>query len=487
MKLLQTLRQRLFRMLTSPGEELGSWARFVQYQMRLWYFCLRRLRDDNAMAMSAALTFRTIFAMVPVFVLGVVVLRSFGALEHSKQALGDWLDRSNLSQIALVGEPASGATQPATRPAGAGATQPRSQPATAAAAGPTTRTRKVINLADEIEKLVARVEEKLTFGRIGPIGVALLIWSALTLLITMERSLNRIFGARRARGTARRVMLYWSAMTLGPIALMVAAYVGDRATASFHDIGGVGWVLAVVGWVQPIVVGVALLTAVYVLMPNTSVSLRAAFGGAVVAFPLWLVAKWAFTLYVTEVVGTNPLYGSLGLLPLFLLWLNLSWLLFLFGAELAATAANLGRMTFARQKERTFLGPWDLVAAAAAIARPYLAGRPAPNADRLAADLNLPGSSVGMLLERLAARGVVCPIRGGSAPGYVPARAPQGIRLADVMDIARPDGPDGGADRFQPELAEVVRRVQSQTRDALKDMTLTDLLAGGGTAPPPAS
>lgn len=79
---------------------------------------------------------------------------------------------------------------------------------------------------------------------------------------------------------------------------------------------------------------------------------------------LWLVAKWGFAIYVTKLVGTGNLYGALGLLPLFLIWLNLSWLLFLFGAELANAAANLDTMNLEEQAGRTMLGPSDVLAAA---------------------------------------------------------------------------------------------------------------------------
>ena len=166
MKWLQTVRQRVIRMLTSPGEELGSWARFVRFQVRLWYFCARRLRENNALAMSSALSFRAIFAMVPAIVLGVMVLRSFGALQDSRHAFREVLARSGFSKIVVVdraeGPDATSPTQPASRP------------------------QRVTSAAEEIEKVIDRVEKKLTFGRLGPIGLALLIWSALTLLTTME-------------------------------------------------------------------------------------------------------------------------------------------------------------------------------------------------------------------------------------------------------------------------------------------------------------
>ncbi len=457
MKWLQTVRQRVFRMLTSPGEELGSWARFVRFQVRLWYFCVRRLRENNALAMSSALSFRTIFAMVPAIVLGLVVLKSFGALEDSKQALREVLRRSGLAKIMVVDRARDAGAAPSTRPA--------------------TRPGRTTNVAEEIENIVSRVEKKLTFGRLGPIGVVLLIWSALTLLTTMERSLNRIFAARRSRGPGRRVMLYWSAMTLGPIALFVAGYASDKAAALFEGAGRLGWMLAAVGWVQPILVGIVLLTALYVLMPNTKVPVRSALGGAVVALPLWLVAKWGFGIYVRELVGTDNLYGSLGLLPLFLLWLNLSWYLFLFGAQIAHTAANLSEMTFARRAEQTPVGPWELLAAALAVAGRYASDAGAATAEHVAGRLGVPGASAQAILDRLAAAGAVCQVERRGRGAYVPARAPERTPISEVMELAAPAGDERPTERFDTDLARRVRRIRRAADEALADITLADLLA----------
>ena len=456
MKWLTTVRQRVFRMLTAPGEELGNWAKFVRFQVRLWYFCLRRLRENNSLAMSAALSFRTIFALVPTIVLGVVVLKSFGYMEDSADALRGVLEGSGFDKIVVVagaGDPNSvGATQPATQPG------------------------RVISVADEIGKVVRGVEEKLTFGRLGPIGVTLLIWSALTLLTTMERSLNRIFGAPRSRGLGRRVMLYWSAMTLGPIALVLAGYASDRAAALFEGAGGWGWIVAIIGSVQPLLVGLALLTAVYVLMPNTTVSVRAALGGAVVAFPLWLLAMWGFGLYVANLVGTSNLYGSLGLLPLFLLWLNLSWYLFLFGAEIAHTAANLDTLRFAGAEQRHVASPWEMLAAALTVTIRYGADGGPATTDHVAGRLGVSPAAAEAILERLASAKTICPVQGPAPAAFVPARAAEKIHLTEVMELTGPAGQAAPTDRFDPELRRMVEDIRRTAGEPLAQTTLADLL-----------
>ena len=85
MKAVDTIRKRIEALRAAPGEELGRWARFLRFQIRLWRFCGRRLREHNAVAMSSALSFRTIFALVPVLVLALVVVKSVGGMGDRDQ------------------------------------------------------------------------------------------------------------------------------------------------------------------------------------------------------------------------------------------------------------------------------------------------------------------------------------------------------------------------------------------------------------------
>ena len=163
---MDRLREHMERILTDPGQELGRWARFVIFQIELWRFCARRLRENNVMAMSAALSFRTVFAMIPVLVLALLVLKTVGALEDSKRSLRNFLDASGFGQIAAAHQGG-----------------PTADPDTAESA---TQPVETVNLADRLEEIVTEVEGKLTFERIGPVGGVLFIWTALTLLTTLE-------------------------------------------------------------------------------------------------------------------------------------------------------------------------------------------------------------------------------------------------------------------------------------------------------------
>ena len=451
------IRERVERALTSPGQELGRWARFARFQVGLWRFCARRLRENNVVAMSAALSYRTIFAMIPVLVLAFLVLKSVGALEDSKRSLRSFLDASGFAQIIALPDPDGTATQPADTTA--------------------ARDAEVISVADKIEEVVAQVEGKLTFERIGPIGGALLIWTALTLLTTVERSLNRIFGAPRSRSLTRRILLYWSAMTLGPLALTAAAYMGRDIVEKFSDAPGLSWLLVALGWVGPIIVGVLVLSTLYSLVPNTSVNYRAALGGAVVAVPLWLVAKWGFALYVRHLVITGNLYGVLGALPLFLLWLNVSWMIFLFGAQLAHTAVNLRGVWWAEDAAKFMLGPSDVLAALLAVAQQFRAGQGIATFEQIAGRLGLPGEAVQWLIDELGAANMICTAGGKGRSGYVLVRPAEKIPVLDVLKVGDPRNRPAELGCYDERIAAVIAGVQNRAHGPLESLTLADIMS----------
>jgi len=476
---LRDLRAFVVRLASNPGGEVGRGAGLVHYQIKLWTYCLRRLRDNNAMAMSAALSFRTIFAMVPSLVLVILLLRSFGQQKQAEQYLKDYIARSGITAIRMSGRPAADTTadgEAATAPAPDTASVPASAPAA-----------DVLSVEGKLNEAIKLVEKKVTFGRLGPIGLALLIWTALTLMTTVERSLNRIFRAPGGRSVGRRTLLYWSALTLGLIALIAALAAAEYVSRYANQlIGGhywLKWLLIPLGLLQPIIVGIILFAGAYALIPNTKVKLRAAFTGAVVAFPGWLVAMWGFGLYVTHVVGRDPLYGTLGLLPLFLFWLNTSWLVFLFGAEIAHTSGELAQSGMQLDDEQSaprdaMVSPWDMLAAALAVAGPYAAGQGPVSQSDIVARLRIKPRSVRLLLEDLVERKLICPVEQADTDGYVPGRPIEQIRVEDVIELADPrdEAQAIKARPYEKDLAKAINQARQTARKALGETTLADLL-----------
>ncbi|MCP4710170.1 MAG: YihY family inner membrane protein [Planctomycetes bacterium] len=467
MVLWDTLKNRTESLLMTPGQEMGRWARFVRFQIQLWKFCMRRLRQNNAMAMSSALSFRTIFTLIPTLVLAILVMKTLGYQQEAKANLLKLLETSGIAQISLTQDSSvEPDTQIEQQTPPAQQTQPELQQGSSI---------DQINAADYIIELVDRVENKLTIGRVGPVGIALFIWTAITLLTTIERSLNRIYGARFSRGIVRRMMLYWSVITLMPILMTAATYLFNLAAGFFAETPVLSWILKITDWAGTLIVGMLLLAAVYKMMPNTKILYRAAFGGAVSALPLWLIARWAFALYINKVAGSS-LYGILGLLPLFLMWLNLSWLIFLFGAELSNTATGLSRMQSEELADKTILGPSELMATTIAVAQDFTTGKGPAFFDSIADRLNLPNISVQRLLDRLQLKNVICPIESEKNAGYVLTRPPDQIEVLDILDIGDTNNKTASKAAYDPQIADKVNRINQQAQATLGNMTLSDII-----------
>jgi len=470
MRPFSSLRNKVSEILSGSAEELGRWGKLVRFCLQLGRYCGRRLKEHNALAMSSALSFRTIFAMVPALVLALLVLNSFRVFGDREANLKQILNWAGLTGIAVEREgPQEG--EPAAQTA----------PSTAPADGPghVRGDGHKVDIASWIERLVASVERKLTLGRIGPVGSLVLIWTALTLLTTLERSLNRIFGARSSRSLARRLMLYWSVVTLGPIFLAAVMYFVRSGIGAMRAASPIGWPMAVLDWLGQFVAGAVMVAAVYKLMPNTRVKLRAALIGAVVVVPAWLIAKSAFGLYLGYIVGAKNLYGALGLLPLFLFWVNLSWLIFLFGAELANTAVSLTDIEARERAEKILLGPEDMLAAVVAVAQPYAAGEGSAGFRQIAAEVNLPDEAVSRVLARLIGDGMICPVESSSAreEEYVPARPIETISVAEIMAVGDTGSARASSRGYGPGVAGAIERARRRAGEAMSGWTLADVIS----------
>jgi membrane protein len=403
--------------------------------------------------MSSALSFRTIFALVPVLVITFLVVKSLGVVEDKKRLLNEFMRESGLSQITYVEGSQSQPSSP----------------------GAQESTGEQISLADKIESVMDRAESQLTVGRLGPIGAALLIWAAITLLSTVESSLNRIFEAPSSRSFGRRILLYWSAVTLGPLALIGARHLGDLAASFMRDLPVLGTIALWLNWAWPVIVGVVLLGLLYRLLPNTHVRRRAAFGGAAATVVLWLIAKWGFALYLRH-VGKQSIYGAMGLIPLFLMWLNLSWLIFLFGAELAHTAANLSRLQLTEAIKSRILSQWDLLAALLTVARANVAGEQPIRIEQVSATLNLSDDPTASLLSRLCEEGLIARTADDEGETYLLTKSAHTMRVSDVLRIGSIYGDDIATARCAAEIAKSMKEIQSQVHANIEELTIEQLV-----------
>jgi membrane protein len=181
-------------------------------------------------------------------------------------------------------------------------------------------------------------------NRLGALGLVVLGFTALALMLTIDRTLNAIWRVKRPRPIAQRVLVYWAALTLGPLLLG-----GSLALTSYAISAGQGVVKGMPGGLAALLSGlelVVLTTAIACLfryVPNTEVRWRHALLGGVFVALAFTAAKSGLAWYVKQVPTYSTLYGAFATVPIFLIWLYLGWVIVLIGAVLAAHAPSLGQ------------------------------------------------------------------------------------------------------------------------------------------------
>ncbi len=313
-------------------------------------------------------------------------------------------------------------------------------------------------IRDESAALLERFLTSSATSAAGGIGALMLIVSAGMLLHNLDASLNEIWNVPRNRPLALSVLLYALVLTVGPLLLATSLtwtavlknllLALDWPAARF--LIGVGGLLAAVGG----------FTLLYKIAPNAPVRTRAALAGGLVAGSAWEIARYGYATFAALSFRFNPIYGSLGAAPLFLVWLYLSWLLVLFGARLSyavdharlrGVLADLGTHPRARELIATRLA--QLITAA------HERGRPPPTDRDLARILGVPGQRVNDVLDLLLSAGLLTrPHRRG---GLTPGRDPSRLTLADLSAAV------GGTARLRRQPSPLLKGSEYEEVEAL--------------------
>ena len=179
-------------------------------------------------------------------------------------------------------------------------------------------------------------------SRLGSVGLVALVGSALALMLTIDRTLNAIWRVRTPRPMAQRVLIYWAAVTLGPLLLGISLSLTSYAISASQGFvgalpGGVGLLFGIVEFLA-LVVG---MTGLFHYVPNTHVQWRHALAGGFFVGVGFELAKRLMALYLVQVPSYAMVYGAFATLPIFLIWIYVSWVIVLLGAVIAAYSPSL--------------------------------------------------------------------------------------------------------------------------------------------------
>ena len=443
----------LRELLTTPTTQLGRASRFLVFQINLWSHCARLLKRNRAGQQAAALSYYTIFGLVPMAIVVLLIFQTSPIF----QRYGDQLKQFSYKQLHLTRiEYAQDPENP----------------------------EETVMLTDQIDRIISRFFGGLNKGSLSLLSAVLVIWAALALLSTIERAFNHIWHVSQGRGFLHRMFNYWGLLTLGPLLLGVGIY-GAAQYAAVKDLE-----TRVLTHVAPFVLSylLALLAffLLYFMLPNTKVKPGAALWGAAVAALVWSVAKWGFGKYVTEFIPYSKIYGAIGLIPLGVFWIHITWLIVLFGLQITFTTQHLktldaAKIAAARRSKQEWFVTNDLtvINLAREIGSAFMQNEGPITNEALCSRLKIPPELGESIADHLIEKGLLART---SEPndGLVPARDPGQIKLSDVTEAL--------ADMAlaQPSLnanLTLGKLVQAQ-QGVLAKYTLGEVLGAGGDTPP---
>jgi len=349
----------------------------------------------------------------------------------------------------------------------------------------------------EIRDTILRFVEQVNIGLLGSVGIAVLIYTGVSLLQKVEAALNEIWQVRRLRPLARRFSDFVSVLLVGPILMVVAMglMASVAGSAAVDGIGGESMqaVLSEVSRLVPYFLVVLVFMIIYMVIPNTRVTLTAAFIGAVVAGLAWNIAGWAFASFVVTSARYAVIYSAFASLIVFMFWMYVGWLILLAGAGIAFYHQNPAYLTRSavyrlsiEARERLALDIAYLVAAA------FERGETPWTSQRLARIMQLPLPPVERVISFLLQEGMLLET-GSDVPGLVPARPLDRIPVEEWLRIVR-QGAEGHAQlTLRPgaevivdndKLGPLIDRLDEARRDALDGLTLRDLVTDTHEAKP---
>jgi membrane protein len=329
------------------------------------------------------------------------------------------------------------------------------------------------------DKVQAYLDENV-FGAsataLGLIGFALLLVSAVPLLAQVEHAVNDIWSVRRRRPRVQRWLTYWAALTLGPLA--VAGSIAIALDA--HEQLGAPRVL---GQVAGMALTYLFFVAAYLMLPATRVRFLPALGGGVVAGTAFEIAKRAYAWAASNLFRFQALYGSLAAIFVFLLWIYLSWTIFLLGARLAFVFQH-HRALLEREQGGNAIGRELLaVRALLAVALAWWDGTPAPDAGEVADRLDAPAEPVREVLAEMEEAGFLSESDDGR---LVPGRPLARTTLADIRRVIAGPPPRTPDDETAATLASLLDEGEGAAVERLSQTTLEDLCQAmrNATRPP---
>lgn len=252
-------------------------------------FFKRRIDEDRILVNAGSLSYTTLLSLVPMMAVMISVLSAFPGFRKLRMEIEDFIFRNFVPTLGEM-------------------------------------------IHDQMTGFVENA------SRMTSVGIVALVIVALMLIHSINAVFNDIWRTKMTRRAIASFSIYWTILTLGPVLMGVSITVTSYLVSltAFSD-GSFNEIRNRILGLLPFFSSVLAFLMLYTLVPNRSVRFRSAFAGALTASVLFEISKKGFTLYITNFPSYQAIYGALAAIPILLVWIYLSWVITLFGAELAAS------------------------------------------------------------------------------------------------------------------------------------------------------
>ena len=338
---------------------------FLIKQLRVITLAIRGFKDNNCITSATALTFYTLFSIVPVLALVFAIAKGFGV----DQSLQVMILKKYSTYEEVLG-----------------------------------------NAFVYANKMLSNTKG----GLIAGFGIVLLLWSVLKLLVNIEDIFNQVWEIKKGRTWIRKITDYLTIMLIGPVLFMLSGGLTiavQTKMGDFFDLGIIT-VLFVKLLAYSLVAGV--FTFIYMALPNTKVKFKSAFAAAVLTTVLFELLGWGYVKFQIGASRLSAIYGGFAALPLFLIWVQYTWYIVLFGAQLAFANQNAEKYELAEDINNLSLRYRRSIALLITnlIAKRFYHGEKSLEANEIAEELDLPNRLARSMINEFVECDVLVEVRG---------------------------------------------------------------------------
>jgi membrane protein len=274
--------------------------RFIIKQLRIMSLAIKGFSEDRVQVRASALTYYTLLSIVPIAAMVFGIAKAFGFDVRLRTTITESFESQE-------------------------------------------------KVSEYILAFAEKYIENIRGGVIASIGVIILLWTVMRLLSNIELSFNDIWQIKKSRAMSRKMSDYVSLVIIGPVLIAASFSINiflkqqvASSTEAFPLLGYIGPILSFILSVIPYVFVWLVFMLVYIIMPNTRVKAGSALIGGIVGGTLFQLFQLLYINFQSNLFNYGELYGSFAALPLFLVWMQISWLIVLFGAEIAFANQNIG-------------------------------------------------------------------------------------------------------------------------------------------------